>query len=70
MNSSKEKAKMELFPKDPVPELNTIKLGNSPRFLAITHTTLFHKWFRSYGISMINVAAEFCFWIEQRLNGS
>jgi hypothetical protein len=42
--------KTELFPKDSVPKLNTTKLGNSPRFLTITHTTLATKWFRSYRI--------------------
>jgi hypothetical protein len=35
-------------------------LGNSPSFLTITHTILSTKQFRSYGISTINVAAEFC----------
>jgi hypothetical protein len=56
---------MELFLKDSILELNTTKLGNSPRFLTITHTTLFAKWFRSYGISMIDIAAEFHFWTER-----
>jgi hypothetical protein len=70
VNSSKEKVKTELFPKDSVPELNTKNLGNSRSFLTITHTTLSAKWFRSYGILTINVAAEFCFWTEQRQNGS
>jgi hypothetical protein len=50
---------MELLPKDSVPELNTKKLGNSPSFLTIIHITLSAKWFRSYGILMIDVAAEF-----------
>jgi hypothetical protein len=35
-------------------------MGNSPRFPSITHTTLSVKRFRSYGISTIDVAAEFC----------
>jgi hypothetical protein len=61
---------MELFPKDSVPELNTKKLGNSPIFLNITNMTLSAKQFRCYGILMIDVAAEFCFWEEQRQNGS
>jgi hypothetical protein len=61
---------MKLFPKDSVLELNTTKLGNSPRFLTITHTTAFAKRFRSYGTLTINVAAEFHFWTEQRQNGS
>jgi hypothetical protein len=61
---------MELFSKDSVPELNTKNLANSPSFLTITHITLSAKWFRSYGILMIDVAAELCFWTEQRKNGS
>jgi hypothetical protein len=68
VNNSKEKVKMELFPMDSIPEMNTKNLGNSPRFLTITHTTLYPKWFRSYGILAIDVAAEFCFWTEQRQN--
>jgi hypothetical protein len=40
--------------------LNIKNLGNSPRFLTITHTTLSARWFISYGISTIDVAAEFC----------
>jgi hypothetical protein len=51
---------MDLFPREFVPELNNKNLGNSPRFPAITYTTLSAKWFRSYRISTINVAAEFC----------
>jgi hypothetical protein len=70
MNSSKEKAKMELFPKDYVLELNTKNLGNSPKFLTITYTTMSAKRFRCYRILMINVTAEFCFWTEQQQNGS
>jgi hypothetical protein len=31
--------------------------------------TLSTKWFRRYGILTIDVAAEFCFWIEQWRNG-
>ncbi len=61
---------MELFPKEFVPELNTKNLGNSTSFLTITHMTLSAKWFRKYEILMINVAAEFCSWTEQRYNGS
>jgi hypothetical protein len=52
-----------------VRELNT-NLGNSTSFLAITYTTLSTKWFRKYIILMIHVAAVFCFWTEQRWNGS
>jgi hypothetical protein len=62
--------KTELFPKNSVLELNTKKLGNSTSFLTITRTTLSAKRFRSYGILTIDVAAEFCFWTEQRQNGS
>jgi hypothetical protein len=51
---------MELFPKDSILELNTKNLGNSPSFLTFTHMTLSARWFRSYGILMIDVAAEFC----------
>jgi hypothetical protein len=51
---------MDLFPGEFVLELNTKYLGNSPSFPTITHTTLSAKQFRSYGISTINVAAEFC----------
>jgi hypothetical protein len=65
-----EKVKMELFPMDSIPELNAKNMGNSPTFLSVTHTTLSSKRFRSYGILMTNVAAEFCFWTEQRLIGS
>jgi hypothetical protein len=61
---------MLLIPKDYVLELNTTKLGNSPSFLTITHTTPFGKRFRGYGILTTDIAAEFCFWTEQRQNGS
>jgi hypothetical protein len=61
---------MDMFPREFVLELNTKNLGNSPIFLTIAHTTLSTKRFRSYGISTIDVAAEFCFWTEQRWNGS
>jgi hypothetical protein len=61
---------MELFPKEFVPELDTTNLGNSTRFLTITHMTLSAKWFRKYGILTIDVAAEFCSWTEQRHNRS
>jgi hypothetical protein len=64
------KSENELFPKDSVPGLNTKKLGNSPRFLTNTHMTLSTKRSRSYGILRINIAAEFCFWTEQRPNGA
>jgi hypothetical protein len=45
-------------------------MGNSPCYLTITHTTLSTERFRSYGISTIDVAAEFCFWTEKWQNGS
>jgi hypothetical protein len=61
---------MELFPKDSILDLNTKNMGNSPSFLTITHTTLSAKWFKSYVILIIDVAAEFCSWTEQRQNGS
>jgi hypothetical protein len=60
---------MELFPKEFVPELNTKNLGNSTRFLTITHMTLSAKRFRIYRILPIDVTAEFCSWTEQRQNG-
>jgi hypothetical protein len=45
-------------------------LGNSPSFPSVTYLALSDSGFRSYGILQINFAAEFCFWIEQRLNGT
>ncbi len=59
-----------MFPREFVLELNTKNLGNSTSFLTITHTTLSAKRFRKYGILTIDVAAVFCFWTEQRQNGS
>jgi hypothetical protein len=53
-------AETDLFPREFVPELSTKNLGNSPSFLTITHITLSAKRFRSYEISTIDVAAEFC----------
>jgi hypothetical protein len=70
VNSSKENVKTELFPMDSISELSYKNMGNSPSFLTITHMTLSAKWFRSYGILTINVAAEFFFWTQQQLNGS
>jgi hypothetical protein len=61
---------MDLFPREFVLELNTKNLDDSPRVLIITHMTLSAKWFRSYRISSIDVAAEFYLWTEQRRNGS
>jgi hypothetical protein len=61
---------MELFLKDFVLELNTKNMGNSPRFLTITHTTLSARRFRSYEILMIDVATEFYIQTEQWHNGS
>jgi hypothetical protein len=50
----------DLFPRELVMELNTKNLATSHSFLTITHMTLSARWFRSYGISTIDVAAEFC----------
>jgi hypothetical protein len=61
---------MELFPKDYILELTTKKFRNTASFLTITHTSLFAKQFRSYGILTIDIATEFYFWTEQRQNGS
>jgi hypothetical protein len=61
---------MELFPEEFVPELNTKNLGNSTRFLAITHMTLSAKRFREYKNLTIDVAAEFCSRTDQRQSGS
>jgi hypothetical protein len=61
---------MELLLKDFVLELNTKSLDNSTSFLTITHMTLSAKQFISYGILMIDVAAEFYSWTEQRQNRS
>jgi hypothetical protein len=53
VNSSMYKAKMELFPKDFVLELNTKNMSNSPSFLTITHTTLsvLGMWAKGHGDS-------------------
>jgi hypothetical protein len=56
---------MEIFPKDSITELSTKNLDNYPSFLTITHMTMSTKWFRSYGILMIHVAAEFCIQTKQ-----
>jgi hypothetical protein len=61
---------MELFARDSVLELNTEKLENSLRFLTITHRSLSALWFGCYGIWTIDLTAEYCFWTEQRQNGS
>jgi hypothetical protein len=62
--------KMGLFGYDSVPEMNWKNMGNSPRFLSVTHTTLPAQWFRSYRILKIDFAADFCFWTELRRNGT
>jgi hypothetical protein len=62
--------KTELFPKEFVLELNTKNVDNSTSFLTITHTTLSAKRFRKYRILMVDIAAVFYFWTEQRRNGS
>jgi hypothetical protein len=51
-------------------ELNTKNLGNSTRFLTITHMTLSAKRFRKYRILTIDVAAVLCSRTEQWRNGS
>jgi hypothetical protein len=61
---------MGLFSYNSIPELNTKDMGNSPSFLSITHMIISTKQFRSYIISKIDFAADFCFWVEQRLNGT
>jgi hypothetical protein len=59
-----KKQKTELFLKELVLELNTKNLDISTSFLSTMQTTLSAKRFRENGISMINVAAEFCPWTE------
>jgi hypothetical protein len=66
----RKKAKAGLFGYDSVPELNTKNMGNSPRFLSVTHTILSTKRFRSYRILKIDSAADFYFWTELWLNGT
>jgi hypothetical protein len=61
---------MDLFPREFVMELSTKNMGNSPSLLTNTHMTLSAKRFRSYRILTVDAAAEFCFWTEQRQNGS
>jgi hypothetical protein len=61
---------MGLFSYNSILELNTKDMGNSPSFLSITHMIISKKQFRSYIISKIDFAADFCFWVEQRLNGT
>jgi hypothetical protein len=69
-NSSKKTVKTGLFGYNSVRELNTKNMGNSPSILSITHAILSAKQFRSYRIPMINFAADFGFWAEQRQNGT
>jgi hypothetical protein len=52
--------KTDLFPREFVLDLNTKNLDNSPSFITHTHKIMSTKWFRSYGISTIDVASEFC----------
>jgi hypothetical protein len=61
---------MGLFGYNCVLELNTKNMGNSPSFLSVTHTILSTKWFRGNRILKIDFAADFCFWAEQRMNGT
>jgi hypothetical protein len=68
--ATREKLNLGLFASDSSPELNTKKLEDSPSFPSVTYTDSSDQRFRSYGILCIDVAAEFCFWTEQRQNGS
>jgi hypothetical protein len=56
--------KTGLFGYNSVPELNMKNMGNSLRFLSVTHTIISAKWFKSYRILKIDFAADFCFWTE------
>jgi hypothetical protein len=60
---------MGLLGLDSSADLNIKKLGKSPNFPSGTYSATCDKWFRSYIILMIDIAAEFYFWTEQRLNG-
>jgi hypothetical protein len=62
VNSSNETVKTGLFDHSSVLEMNTKNMGNSLSFLSVTHTILSAKQFRSYRISKIDFAADFCFW--------
>jgi hypothetical protein len=62
--------KTGLFGYNSVRELNNKNMGNPPSFLSVTHMILSTKRFRSYRISKINFVADFCFWTDQRLNGT
>jgi hypothetical protein len=62
--------KIGLFSYNSVWELNTKNMDNSLSFLSVTHTILSAKRFRCYRIPKIDFAADFCFWAEQRLNGT
>jgi hypothetical protein len=70
VNSSKKTVEMGLFGHNSVPKLNTINMGNSASFPSVTNTILSTKRFRCCEISKIDFAADFCFWAEQRLNGT
>jgi hypothetical protein len=61
---------MGLYGYNPVSELNTKNMDNSPSFLSITHTILSTKRFRCYRILKIDFTADFCFWTELPLNGT
>jgi hypothetical protein len=66
----KEKSIMGLFGWDSTPELNTKNLDICPVFLSVTYSALSNSRFRRYRILKIDFAAEFCFWTEQRMNGT
>jgi hypothetical protein len=70
VNSSKKTVKTVLLGNNSIPKLNTNNMGNSPSFPSVTHTVLSAKQFRRYRILKIDFAADFCFWAEQRLNGT
>jgi hypothetical protein len=61
---------MGLYGYNPVSELNTKNMDNSPSFLSITHTILSTKRFRCYRILKIDFTVDFCFWTELPLNGT
>jgi hypothetical protein len=67
---SKEKLNLGLFGWDSSLDLNSKKVENSPRFSSVTYSASSDKRFRCSRILKIDFTAEFCFWTEQRLNGT
>jgi hypothetical protein len=45
-------------------------VANSPRFPSVSYSAPSYKGPRSYGILIVDFAAELYFWTEQRLNGT